>query len=265
MRNIVDFIIKNINSFVFIILLSISFSQVISRNYYQASKFNLFSSSIINIIKERINNLHRYTELNKENNKLINENLSLRNNLVLSKKTKGFLKTNFKYSHGKIIDNSIRYTKNFVTIDLGKRDGISINDGIVSSKGIIGIINRVSENFSSGISILNSKLKINAVLKKSDHFGSLFWNGKDHQIMSLEDIPKSARISIGDTISSGGMSSIFPRDILIGVISSFNLPESSNYYKISVKLFEDFGSLRNIYVVKNELKDEFNELKNRNE
>ena len=94
MRNIVDFIIKNINSFLFIILLSISFSQVISRNYYQASKFNLFSSSIISIIKERINNLHRYTELNKENNKLINENLSLRNNLILSKKTKGFLKTN---------------------------------------------------------------------------------------------------------------------------------------------------------------------------
>ena len=87
----------------------------------------------------------------------------------------------------------------------------------------------------------------------------------NHQIMELEDIPKSANISIGDTIISGGMSSIFPRNIPIGVISDFKLPESTNYYEISVKLLEDFGSLRNVYVVKNDFRVEFNDLKNLNE
>ncbi len=80
--------------------------------------------------------------------------------------------------------------------------------------------------------------------------------------MELEDIPKSANISIGDTIISGGMSSIFPRNIPIGVISDFNLPESTNYFNISVKLFEDFGSLRNVYIVKNDFTEEFNDLIN---
>jgi rod shape-determining protein MreC len=80
--------------------------------------------------------------------------------------------------------------------------------------------------------------------------------------MELEDIPKSANISIGDTIISGGMSSIFPRNIPIGVISDFNLPESTNYFNISVKLFEDFGSLRNVYIVKNDFIEEFNDLIN---
>ena len=83
--------------------------------------------------------------------------------------------------------------------------------------------------------------------------------------MELEDIPKSANISIGDTIISGGMSSIFPRNVPIGFISDFKLPESTNYYVISVKLFEDFGSLRNVYVVKNDFRGEFNDLKNLNE
>ena len=59
----------------------------------------------------------------------------------------------------------------------------------------------------------------------------MYWNGINHQIMELEDIPKSANISIGDTIISGGMSSIFPRNIPIGVISDFELPESTNYYE----------------------------------
>ena len=123
----------------------------------------------------------------------------------------------------------------------------------------------MTDRFATGISILNSQIKINVVLKKSEHFGSLYWNGKNHQIMELEDIPKSANISIGDTIISGGMSSIFPRNIPIGVIHKFELPESTNYYEISIKLFEDFGSLRNVYVVKNDFKQEFNDLKNFNE
>jgi rod shape-determining protein MreC len=58
------------------------------------------------------------------------------------------------------------------------------------------------------------------------------------------------------------MSSIFPRNIPIGVISDFNLPESTNYFNISVKLFEDFGSLRNVYIVKNDFIEEFNDLIN---
>ena len=56
------------------------------------------------------------------------------------------------------------------------------------------------------------------------------------------------------------MSYIFPKDILIGVVDNYSIPESTNYYDITVKLFEDFGAIRNAFVIKNNLVDELNSL-----
>ena len=61
------------------------------------------------------------------------------------------------------------------------------------------------------------------------------------------------------------MSSIFPKNIPIGTIYSFKLPNGLNYYEITVKLFEDIGSIQNVYVVKNNFKDEIKKLENNNE
>ena len=61
------------------------------------------------------------------------------------------------------------------------------------------------------------------------------------------------------------MSSIFPENIPIGKIDSFTLPIGTNYYEINVKLFEDIGSIQNVYVVKNNYKNEIKNLENRNE
>ena len=80
----------------------------------------------------------------------------------------------------------------------------------------------MSDRFATAISILNSQIKINAVVKKSEHFGSLYWNGKNHQIMELEDIPKSANISIGDTIFQGGCLLFFPEIFLLELFLILN-------------------------------------------
>ena len=98
------------------------------------------------------------------------------------------------------------------------------------------------------------------MIKKTNHFGSLFWDGLSHEKVKLADIPKSANISKGDTIVSGGMSYIFPKDILIGVVDNYSIPESTNYYDITVKLFEDFGAIRNAFVIKNNSVNELNSL-----
>ena len=98
------------------------------------------------------------------------------------------------------------------------------------------------------------------MLKKTNHFGSLFWDGLSHEKVKLTDIPKSANISIGDTIVSGGMSYIFPKNILIGLVDDYSIPESTNYYEITVRLFEDFGAIRNVFVIKNNSVKELNSL-----
>jgi len=55
---------------------------------------------------------------------------------------------------------------------------------------------------------------------------------------------------------TSGYSSIFPRDLPIGLISSFEVAKGSSNYVIEVNLFNDLNNLSYAYVVNNNLKEE---------
>jgi rod shape-determining protein MreC len=59
-----------------------------------------------------------------------------------------------------------------------KKHGIKTDMGVVNSQGIIGIVDNTSEKYATVMSILNKKSQINAKIKKTNHFGSLIWDGK---------------------------------------------------------------------------------------
>jgi len=201
-----------------------------------------------------------YFQLDIENKELLNENLILRNKLEkLSQSidtpalTEIFEKTDFRqrysYIQGRIEKNQFRSNYNFLTINLGKKDSLVPEMGVINSKGILGITENVLHSYSRVRSILNKNSKINAKLKNSNYFGTLTWDGLDYNSTQLLDIPRQARLKVGDTIITGGMSSIFPEGIPIGSIDNI-VNEVSIKRIINIKLFNDMSSLKNIYVVK---------------
>ena len=119
----------------------------------------------------------------------------------------------------------------------------------------------VSDNYSSVMSILNTNSKINAKINKTFHFGTLEWDGNDPRILNLNDVPKIANIKIGDSVNTGGMSTIFPENLNIGVISKIDSKMAGNYYDIEVKLTNDMTSARNVYIINNNHKNEIDNLK----
>ena len=71
-------------------------------------------------------------------------------------------------------------------------------------------------------------------------------------------------MQIGDTIITGGKSSIFPEGIPIGTIES--IPEKiSALNTINVKLFNDMTNLGSIYIITNFHKNEIKALNSQNE
>jgi rod shape-determining protein MreC len=90
--------------------------------------------------------------------------------------------------------------------------------GVINNLGLVGIIENTSPRYSTVISILNVKSRINAKIKKSNHFGSLIWNGKSTGFVQLIDVPRLASVRKGDTIVTGMQSEIFPENINIGTI-----------------------------------------------
>ena len=129
-------------------------------------------------------------------------------------------------------------------------------------------------------------MKINAKVKRTEHFGTLEWDGFDTRHLTLNDISETAKIKVGDSIITGGMSLIFPEGINIGTVSKIisqnetysdskfraikisvrdesiiDLDIKENYLRIEVKLHNDMSNLNNVYIIESFNKKEFQKLK----
>ena len=136
-------------------------------------------------------------------------------------------------------------------IDKGQANGIKTDKGVISSDGIIGIVNQTTENFSSILSLLHRDLKVNVSFKKNGAYGSMSWRSNHPKKMKLDDISTLNPVSIGDTIVTGGMSDYFPYGIPLGTVSKIERPKFEGYYDIDIELFSNLTQKEFVYVIKN--------------
>tara|TARA_B100000795_G_C22790260_1_gene436603 strand:+ start:208 stop:1038 length:831 start_codon:yes stop_codon:yes gene_type:complete len=272
MQQLIYFIRKYQYFLFFLLLEFIALNLIINNHSFHKSKFVNSANSITGSFYNKTASINDYFKLKKENTALSNENFILKNKVekftqILNNisDTKVIDTANFKhrysYIDGRIEKNQYASNYNFLTINLGEKDDVFSEMGVVNSKGIIGVTEIVSKNYSRVQSILNRNSKINAKLKNSTYFGSLTWNGLDYKSVQLLDIPRQAFVKIGDTIITGGMSSIFPEGIPIGKV--INIKEGSSIKRvINIQLFNDMSNIRNVYVIKDFDKQEIINLEN---
>lgn len=264
MQQIINFIIRYKTSLLYLLLLLISLAFTIDSHSYHRSKYFNSSSRISGSIYNTADGVTQYFNLNEENKKLVEENKKLRNllfNLNIEDTVQlDTAKLDFAIISGRIIKNSYSSPNNYITINKGTNQGIKQDMGVITAKGILGIVEHTTKNYASVQSILNTKSNINAKIKNTNYFGSLVWDGQGYNQVKLEDIPRLVPLLVGDTIVTGAMSSIFPENIPIGTIKKFDLNVSKSFYSIDVELFNDMSNVKNAYIIYNKNRPEILEL-----
>lgn len=271
MQQIINFIIRNKTFLLFLLLFILSLIFTIQSHSYHKSKFINSANFLTGGVYNSINNASQYINLKSQNELLVQENNTLKAILYNHKSDldsvfidSSATKIKYKLRTAHIIKNSYSSIDNILLLNKGVKDSIKQDYGVVTTKGIVGIIDAVSNNYATVISILNSTNKISGQLKKSNHFGSLTWDGKLPNTIQLVDVEKIAPVSIGDTIITSGRSSIFPKGIPVGIIKDFKLDKAQNYYEINVTLFNDMTSIEHVQIIENKDFQEITNLLNGN-
>ena len=284
MKNLFRLIYRYHVVFLFVILETLSLSMVVTYNNYQRATFfdssNFFSGTLF----EGFSSFIQIFEFKQVNIKMAEENAVLRAALQehLLKSNQGTYKSSdsiylpriakdsslkavYRFTTARVINNSINQQHNFITLNKGRNDGVKPNMGVIANGQVVGLVFNVSENFSTVISLLNSRWKISAKIKRNDYFGSLSWNGKDYRRVQLNEIPYHVPVQNGDTVVTTGYSSSFPEGLTIGIISDFSIGTGSNFYKIEVMLAADFKNLVIVGLVENKQMNEIKQLESINQ
>ncbi len=270
MRQIILFLKRQKDFFVFLVLFLIAFAFTFNANSFQKSRYlhaaNFVSGSLYGVTSSVSN----YFNLNYQNNLLVDENKRLHQELLDIQRLKlqkvdvntevSFSTNQYKVLRGEIIKNSVNLSKNYLIINKGQKDSVYQDMGVISSKGIVGIVDKTSGRFASVQSVLNVRSKISAALKKTGHYGTLCWTDNSLNIVQLIEIPNVAPVKVGDTIVTDGRSSIFPKGIPVGKVKNFHLNQLDNSLTLNVELFTDMSNIQHVYIIKNREQEAIREL-----
>lgn len=265
MQQIFRFIEKYRYFLLFAFLEFIALFFTIQSHSYHRSKFVNSANNFTGGLYKQVHAIDEFFRLKDENDRLAKENARLKNSIAQSNfvNDSAYYKRGYQYIPAKVYNNNYTKRNNYLTISKGSLDSIGPEMAVVNSRGIIGITKSVSKNFATVISVLNESAIINAKIKKNNFYGSLSWNGKDYKTVQLNDLPRETQISIGDTITTGGRSTIFPEGILIGTVANIEI-SNKVIQQVDVTLFNNMSSLNNIQVIKNKFKKEIEELEELN-
>ena len=215
-----------------------------STNRVTANSFNVIS------------NIREYFSLKEVNNLLLIENAKLKS-LISYQNTDTISSSDpFQYISATIINNSVAKANNYLTLDKGKIDGVKKGMGVISERGVIGIVKETSKRYSMVISILHSQSKLSVAIKKNNHFGSLQWDGICYKKARIYDVPSHVKLNIGDTIVTSGFSHIFPSKIDIGIIGEIDTENDDKFHNIRMTFIEDLKQLRYVNICESINKNE---------
>jgi len=267
MRNLLAFISRYQFLFLYLIFLVISFVLMYNNNFYQRSKVVSTTGGITGRFNQYYENFAGFFELKKSNDDLATENARLRSLLkIRTKAIPDSLITiesglTVRYISAKVISNSVQFRNNYFMLDKGWRAGIKKDMGVVTMEGVVGIIIDVSENYSSGISLLHKDTRISGRIKKNDQLVNISWDGWNYRLGDISHIPTHVNLIPGDTILTSGNSQIFPEGLMIGTVEYVEDEMENLFKKGKVRFSIDYNRLTYVYVVQNSSREEILRLK----
>lgn len=269
MWNLIRFFAKNSPFFTWLFLVIISIVLLCQTNPYHRSVWFGSANVLIGSIYDAHSNVTGYFGLREINEDLLArtgeleaENLLLRQQLQTYRDQMALEADSAKqydYMIAHVVGNSITQAENYITLDKGSRHGVQQDQGVADHNGVIGIVSKVSENYSLVISVLNPKLRLSVMIKNTESMGSLVWDGANSRYALLEDLPRNVKYESGDTIVTTGFTSSFPKNVPVGrVVDTYD--NGGSFLTLKVELFTDFDRLNDVHVVINHDQEEQTEV-----
>lgn len=279
MRNIFLFVRRYFNFLFFLLLQGFSIYLIVHYSTYHHAVFSNTANQVTGRVNEQFSKVEYYFQLKKTNDSLVSANEKLYNKLksdfelpdTSSKIVIDSLRIDsleqFRKHHffpARVVYNSVATQNNFIVLARGGDQQVKDGMGVIDpNSNVVGIITMISKDFAVVMSLLHKDSHISGKLLKSGETGTLNWDGKMPNLITLNGIPKSTRVAKGDTIISSGFSTSIPKGMMIGFVQEIVQDKSTNNLIIKFKTAANFYNLEYVYVIDNKQAENINNLLDR--
>ena len=140
-----------------------------------------------------------------------------------------------------------------ILINKGGTQGLRVGMPVLAEPGLIGRIIDISWHASKVLLLIDESSNIDAIVQRSRVQGII--NGAGSRGCIMKYVSKAQDVKEGDIIVSSGLGGIFPKGLMLGVVSSVDRQESGLFLKIKIAPSIDFSKLEEVSVLASDDKD----------
>lgn len=273
MRNIFLFIRRYFVFLSFLALQGFALWMLFKYNRYHRAVFLGVSNEITGSMNKQVDKVDDYFHLREENRRVHQMNDSLMNllrsnysltdtsarlvvdSLQVNDSTKQVQR--YLWREAKVVYNSVNFDQNYIQLNRGSNQGVTDNMAVLNSDGaIVGLTVNVSPNFSQVMTLLHTKSRVPATVKRFNVNGTVEWNTEDPRFVLLKGISRDVEVKKGDSVLTSPYSYNFPPGYLIGRVAAIETDKASGFYLLKVRTAVNFNAIQQAFVVENIQREE---------
>ena len=184
-----------------------------------------------------------------ENEELRRENRQLRGGIAYQDSY-----PDFRVIGGHVISGDVNELYNVYTISCGSSDGVAVGSFVVTSAGLVGVIQSVGPISSKVISIVDEQ---NKLIVRSDKHNELFrvsgaYSDTGGSYLKVDRIPKGAVLEVGDVLITTDSGKDYPLGVKVGTVSGIILDQNGEISYAIAKPFTELRTLDQVFVLTRE-------------
>ena len=225
---------------------------------YGTSQISLLARYGGATIGQIINHWKEVDTLRHENANLKAEQAAYSEILAENIRLKGML--NFKQTYtqysmlgAKVIAKDYNSWTNTITIDRGSSDGVNKYMPVIVPQGVVGFVSSVSKYTSQVQLLVDPRTAIGGIVQRPESrvASILKGDGNNSDFLVFGNIPKEADVIKGDTIVTSGSGGVYPKGLLIGMVSQVSADGSGVSLAALVKPAVDFTKVEEVFIITN--------------
>jgi rod shape-determining protein MreC len=218
---------------------------------------NLFTQSFRSV-SDGINHYFDLVNVSKENKRLkfkIDRLVNEKNDLIeqISRQKRITSLVAYSESHKKkslvatVIGRAATQWSKVVFINKGTEHGARTHFPVVTSSGVIGQIIHAGLTTSKVLLTIDSRSAVDSLFQGSRVSGVVVGTGEKK--CRIKFVPNTAEIKVGDQVLSSGLGGIFPKGLVVGIVSKVAKKKQGLFQEITLTPSSDLSNLEEVLVL----------------
>lgn len=190
--------------------------------------------------------------LQKEIDDLNNELFKMQETSLENKRLKALLRFGGQISLDKVLAQVVAWdtSSDFraIRINKGLKDGIQLEAPVVTAKGLVGHVYRISDHYADILTIIDSNNRVDGMIQRTRTLGIV--EGRDDRCF-MKYVTRTEPIILDDVVITPGLSNIYPKGIVIGRVVKIERESFGIEQSVEIEPAVNFGTLEDVVVLSN--------------